>query len=110
MVELEIREGLKVQIVPVEVEGDEPEYRETSSADEIFRAKLGPALEIIGGLADSLGDQVVRIGQKVQPDEITLSFTVGFTKTAGVIIASGAASGTIAVSMKWAMAKGAPEQ
>ncbi len=108
MVELEIREGLTVQIVPVEVDSGSASYEETS-ADEVFRAKLGPAMEVIGELADTLGDQIVRLGQKARPDEITLTFTVGFTKTAGVIIASGAATGTVAVSMKWAMPKSTPE-
>jgi hypothetical protein len=87
--------------VLVEVDSTEDGFEPLGSIDDgIVRAAVGFS-DRLDSIRDAVTETLTQLGEKLNPDEITVSFGIKFSAQAGAVIAKTSLEGNLGVQMVW---------
>jgi hypothetical protein len=87
--------------VLVEVDSTEDGFEPLGNLDDgILRAAAGFS-DRLDTIRDAVTETLTKLGDKLNPDEITISFGIKFSAQAGAVIAKTSLEGNLGVQMVW---------
>lgn len=99
---------MKVKLKDVEFEiesekrrGGEQLTGALDDATEAAAQAMDDVIRVVSAIAESTGERLREVAKAAQPDEATVSFTVGVKAGAGIVVKSAEASGSFTVQLKW---------
>jgi Trypsin-co-occurring domain 1 len=98
LAEFEVSPGRDVL---VEVDATADGFEPLGSIDDgIVRAAVGFS-DRLDTIRDAVTETLTKLGEKLNPDEITVSFGIKFSAQAGAMIAKTSLEGNLGVQMVW---------